>query len=67
MWLDWVSNPGPLAFESDALPTELCGSAQKRVLLKSIDVRRTACVHAQDNHINLKLKKEAYAPRHKCE
>ena len=21
MWPDWVPNPGPLAFESDALPT----------------------------------------------
>ena len=24
MWPDWVSNPGPLALESDALPTALC-------------------------------------------
>ena len=23
MWSDWVSNPGPLALESDALPTVL--------------------------------------------
>ena len=22
MWPDWVSNPGPLALESDALPTQ---------------------------------------------
>ena len=27
MWLDWVSNPGPLAYESDALPTVLRGPA----------------------------------------
>ena len=28
MWLDQVSNPGPLALESDALPTGLHGLAQ---------------------------------------
>ena len=27
MWPDWVSNPGPLLLESDALPTVLCGPA----------------------------------------
>ena len=27
MWPDGVSNPGPLAHESDALPTALCGPA----------------------------------------
>ena len=27
MWLDRVSNPGPLAVESDALPTVLRGPA----------------------------------------
>ena len=27
MWLDQVSNPGPLALESDALPTALPGPA----------------------------------------
>ena len=27
MWLDQVLNPGPLALESDALPTALCGPA----------------------------------------
>ena len=25
MWPDRVSNPGPLTYESDALPTALCG------------------------------------------
>ena len=25
MWLDWVSNPGPLPLKSDALPTALRG------------------------------------------
>ena len=28
MWPDRVSNPGPLTYESGALPTALCGSAQ---------------------------------------
>ena len=28
MWPDRVSNPGPLTYESVALPTALCGSAQ---------------------------------------
>ena len=27
MWPDRVSNPGPLALESDVLPTVLCGPA----------------------------------------
>ena len=27
MWPDRVSNPGPLALESDALPIALCGPA----------------------------------------
>ena len=27
MWPDWVSNPGPLVLESDALPTALDGLA----------------------------------------
>ena len=29
MWLDRVSNPGPLALESDALPTALCGPTKE--------------------------------------
>ena len=27
MWPDWVSNPGPLPLQSDALPTALRGPA----------------------------------------
>ena len=27
MWPDWVSNPGPLTYESGALPTALHGPA----------------------------------------
>ena len=27
MWLDWVPHPGPLALESDMLPTALRGLA----------------------------------------
>ena len=28
MWPDWLSNPGPLTYESGALPTALCGPAE---------------------------------------
>ena len=31
MWPDWVSNLGPLALESDALPTALRGPAPQTV------------------------------------
>ena len=31
MWPDRVSNPGPLTYESGALPTALCGPALKHV------------------------------------
>ena len=31
MWLDRVSNPGPLALESDVLPTALLGPAVNHV------------------------------------
>ena len=27
MWLDWVSNPGPLTYDSGAIPTALRGPA----------------------------------------
>ena len=30
MWPDRVSNPGPLTYESGALPTALCGPANIR-------------------------------------
>ena len=29
MWPDWVSNPGPLTYESGALPTALRGPAER--------------------------------------
>ena len=29
MWPDWVSNPGPLTYESGALPTALRGPAYR--------------------------------------
>ena len=32
MWPDRVSNPGPLTYESGALPTALCGPAPDRYL-----------------------------------
>ena len=31
MWPDRVSNPGPLALESDALPTALRGAAKMKI------------------------------------
>ena len=33
MWPDRVSNPGPLALESDALPTALRGLAAHRLMM----------------------------------
>ena len=36
MWLDWVSNLGPLAVESDALQTALCTLANKHLDLTVI-------------------------------
>ena len=38
MWPDRVLNPGPLAHESDALPTALCGPASAaRTILYLLD------------------------------
>ena len=34
MWPDWVSNPGPLALESDALLTALRGPESLIVTIK---------------------------------
>ena len=33
MWPDRVSNPGPLTYESGALPTALCGPAHCRAII----------------------------------
>ena len=41
MWLDQVSNLGPLVLESDALPTALCGLA---CLYIGISVQSTVSV-----------------------
>ena len=38
MWPDRVSNPGPLTYESDALPTALRGPAIKTAELLSLKV-----------------------------
>ena len=35
MWPDWVSNPGPLTYESGALPTALRGPADEAALYES--------------------------------
>ena len=41
MWPDWVSTPGPLTYESDALPTALRGPAsQIRCASKRITIYR---------------------------
>ena len=32
MWPDWISNPGPLALELDALQTALCDMANDNKL-----------------------------------
>ena len=38
MWPDRVSNPGPLAYESGALPTALRGPAQQGVVKYSVNL-----------------------------
>ena len=43
MWLDRVSNPGPLAFELDALPTTLRGPA---IQIERKCVNNGACIAA---------------------
>ena len=37
MWPDLVSNPGPLTYESGALPTALCGPALFQSSPKHLD------------------------------
>ena len=36
MWPDRVLNPGPLTYESGALPTALCGPARLSTVTKKI-------------------------------
>ena len=36
MWLDWVSNQGFLALESDALPTALHFTSQKLIFVQAL-------------------------------
>ena len=38
MWPDQVSNPVPLALESDTLPTALCYAARQSVIMKGHSV-----------------------------
>ena len=42
MWPDRVSNPGPLTYESGALPTALRGPALVKVIPKCL--RQSVCV-----------------------
>ena len=34
MWSAWLSNPGPLAHESDVLATALCSPAERTLVLQ---------------------------------
>ena len=38
MWPDWVSNSGPLTYESGALPTALCDPAADDVIKRKLDL-----------------------------
>ena len=58
MWPDRVSNPGPLTYESGALPTTLCGPAYSKLSLTSkylgtnaVDVKEVHCTK-DNNFIN---------------
>ena len=52
MWPDPVSNPRPLAHESDALPTALCGPADMSVSNPLVTCTLNTCV----NMVNSLLK-----------
>ena len=43
MWPDRVSNPGPLTYESGALPTALCGPARKRERERESRIKLNYC------------------------
>ena len=47
MWPDWVSNPGPLTYESSALPTPLEDEAFLKggILYKPIALRKATIVY----------------------
>ena len=44
MWLDWISDPGPLALEPFALPTALRGLATK--IVDSIDYEQVGLCYS---------------------
>ena len=46
MWPDRVSNPGPLTYESGALPTALRGSANEKSFESRDDGRTTEASHS---------------------
>ena len=59
MWPDRVSNPGPLTYESDALPTALRGPArptvsekhcQKSHFIASCDIHCDTSLAVSENH-----------------
>ena len=42
---DWVSNPGPLTYESGALPIALCGPAL--VVVINAFIKKVDCINFQ--------------------
>ena len=63
MWPDQVSNPGPLTYESSALPTGLCCPASEKIRLdvssessarQRIHMKNQALFSSKDKSIKLK-------------
>ena len=51
MWPDWVSNPGPLTYESGALPTALRGPAN----FQSKNSSNCPFLHTQNTQISKRI------------
>ena len=58
MWLDWVSSPGPLALESDALPTALRCLASYKDYVTNGDVSRKIQAAILGNDVLLTMTKK---------
>ena len=50
MWPDRVSNPGPLTYESGALPIALRGPAGKRIITSMISTEHISCAGCISRH-----------------
>ena len=61
MWPDRVSNPGPLTYESGALPTALCGPAK---LTKTTIETRYKMVRLTLLHLVKMVEKTTRIPTH---